>query len=321
MRICLQSIVGFQPAHPKRCRPERSERSHEQPDVLLPNERPTSRQRWKARLHPLRGLRYGFAALRMTPGFPITYFSMRTLSTILIVFLLAACGSSPKTHFYTLSVAPGSTGHGIQTPVQLAAVHIPPSLDRRQMVRLTSANSVEISEVNRWSAPFDEMVRNVLAQDLAARLPTGKAHPAAGAGAAGDAHHRRHGRKIWPRPEWRSEIGWQLGAARRRFRHVGVRACGETGCRTRPRRRLHRRRHESRPRSTRRSDRRRPHEKRNLRARLPPFPPRRRLRVVIRRDLVRGAEMHLRKFAQRFRAALLDDLSRRLLDRRRNAPA
>ena len=99
---------------------------------------------------------------------------MRTLSTILIVFLLAACGSSPKTHFYTLSVAPGSTGHGIQTPVQLAAVHIPPSLDRRQMVRLTSANSVEISEVNRWSAPFDEMVRNVLAQDLAARLPTGK---------------------------------------------------------------------------------------------------------------------------------------------------
>ncbi|HEY2802262.1 MAG TPA: PqiC family protein [Chthoniobacterales bacterium] len=99
---------------------------------------------------------------------------MRNLSAMLTLLLLAACGSSPKTHFYTLSVVPGSTGHGIQTPVQLAAVHIPPSLDRRQMVRLASSNGVEISETDRWSAPFDEMVRNILAQNLSARLPSGK---------------------------------------------------------------------------------------------------------------------------------------------------
>jgi hypothetical protein len=99
---------------------------------------------------------------------------MRTITAFLAVVFLAGCGSSPKTNFYTLSVAPARTGHAsISAPVQLAAVHIPPSLDRRQMVRLTNANSVAISETDRWSAPFDEMVRSVLSQDLAAQWPNG----------------------------------------------------------------------------------------------------------------------------------------------------
>ena len=57
--------------------------------------------------------------------------------------------------------------------VQLAAVQLPPSLDRRQMVRMTGENRVGISDVDRWSAPLDKMVRNVLSQDLAERLPAG----------------------------------------------------------------------------------------------------------------------------------------------------
>lgn len=100
---------------------------------------------------------------------------MRKTLALFSTLLLAGCGSSPKTNFYTLSVPPAPTGrHSISSPVQLAAVHIPPSLDRRQMVRMTNENSVQISETDRWSAPFDEMVRNVLSQDLAALLPKGK---------------------------------------------------------------------------------------------------------------------------------------------------
>jgi len=96
---------------------------------------------------------------------------MRPCLTSLLLLLLAGCGSSPKTHFYTLNTVPAATGRrSPSTRVQLSAVHVPPSLDRRQMVSMTGTNSVEISETNRWSAPFDEMVRNVLAQDLAARL-------------------------------------------------------------------------------------------------------------------------------------------------------
>ncbi len=96
---------------------------------------------------------------------------MQKRIALLSVLLLVGCGSSPKTHFYTLSVASYDTGRrSISFPVQLVAVHLPPTLDRKQMVRMTGENSVKISGTERWAASLDEMVRNVLAQDLANRL-------------------------------------------------------------------------------------------------------------------------------------------------------
>lgn len=101
---------------------------------------------------------------------------MRPIAWGALSLLLASCGSSPRTHFFMLSADQG--GHApassVSFPVQLAAVHIPPALDRRQMVRMTGNNSVEISDTDRWSAPIGQMVRNVLAQDLTARLPEGR---------------------------------------------------------------------------------------------------------------------------------------------------
>ncbi|HEY1582849.1 MAG TPA: ABC-type transport auxiliary lipoprotein family protein [Chthoniobacterales bacterium] len=97
------------------------------------------------------------------------------LTSAALALILSGCGSSPKTHFYTLSTTPAASGqHSISSPVQVTAVHLPPSLDRRQMVRMTGANSVEVSEVDRWSGAFDEMIRNVLSQDLAVRLSAGR---------------------------------------------------------------------------------------------------------------------------------------------------
>lgn len=90
--------------------------------------------------------------------------------TFVSMLLLVGCGSSPKTNFYMLSPAGDAGRRSISFPVQLAAVHIPPSLDRKQMVRMTGENSVKISENERWSAPLDLMIRNTLAQDLATRL-------------------------------------------------------------------------------------------------------------------------------------------------------
>ncbi len=92
------------------------------------------------------------------------------LSLTLFSILLAGCGSSPKTNFYMLSAAGDAGRRSISFPVQLAAVHIPPSLDRKQMVRMTGQNSVKINETERWSAPLDLMIRNTLAEDLAGRL-------------------------------------------------------------------------------------------------------------------------------------------------------
>ncbi len=100
---------------------------------------------------------------------------MRKTLALFSILLFTGCGSSPTTNFYTLSVSPATAGrHSVSSPIQLAAVHIPPSLDRVKMVRMTNENSVQISETDRWSAPFDEMVRNVLSQDLSTLLPKDK---------------------------------------------------------------------------------------------------------------------------------------------------
>jgi uncharacterized lipoprotein YmbA len=101
--------------------------------------------------------------------------SARCPIIVLAALLLASCGSSPKTQYFTLAPVPGSAQRiSIPVPVTVAAVHVPPALDRREMVRRTGANSVDIREQDRWTAPLGDMIREVLARDLAARLPEDK---------------------------------------------------------------------------------------------------------------------------------------------------
>ncbi len=101
---------------------------------------------------------------------------MRTGLLLVVALSLIGCASSPATHFFTLHAIPAAENRqpALPAPVQIAAVHLPPSLDRRQMVRMTSASGVAISESDRWSGPLDDMVRNVLSEDLLTRLPAGR---------------------------------------------------------------------------------------------------------------------------------------------------
>ena len=58
---------------------------------------------------------------------------------------LAGCGSSPPTRFFTLDAAPPAappTPAAAIPPVRVDAVHIPPGLDRPELVRETAANGV-----------------------------------------------------------------------------------------------------------------------------------------------------------------------------------
>ncbi len=100
---------------------------------------------------------------------------MRLRPAILLLIALAAtgCGTSPKTHYFTLAAEPGSARDraSISSPVTVAAVHVPSSLDRRELVRRTGANTVDISDQDRWTAPLGDMIQRVLSEDLAARLP------------------------------------------------------------------------------------------------------------------------------------------------------
>lgn len=98
---------------------------------------------------------------------------MRWLALCCMV-VLAACGSSPKTQFYTLDpVLPAAATQAAAAPipVQVTAVHIPPALDRQEMVRETAPHQLDVSDQNRWGGSLDNMVQRVLTQDLAQRLP------------------------------------------------------------------------------------------------------------------------------------------------------
>jgi uncharacterized lipoprotein YmbA len=55
--------------------------------------------------------------------------------------------------------------------VQIASVHIPPALDRQEMVRETAPHQLDVSDQNRWGGALDNMIQRVLTQDMAQRLP------------------------------------------------------------------------------------------------------------------------------------------------------
>jgi uncharacterized lipoprotein YmbA len=104
---------------------------------------------------------------------------MRTLIRPLL--LLAAAGAltacaGAQTRFYTLR--PGATPAAplvyAGPAFRLDAVHIPPSLDRAELVRDGEGDRVVVSDNDHWAGPLGELLRRVLTQDLAARLPTGK---------------------------------------------------------------------------------------------------------------------------------------------------
>ncbi|HEX4741484.1 MAG TPA: PqiC family protein [Caulobacteraceae bacterium] len=94
----------------------------------------------------------------------------------LALLLLAACGHSPPTRFFTLDPTPPSrpaTTAVAIAPIQLDAVHIPPALDRPQVVTQLGAYRLDVHDFDQWASPLGEMMRRTLAQDLLARLPQG----------------------------------------------------------------------------------------------------------------------------------------------------
>lgn len=97
------------------------------------------------------------------------------LTPVLALLTLAACASSPPTRYFALDpVAPaGGAGTVAGEPVKIDAVHIPPALDRNSLVRGESDNQLNISSQDRWAGDLGEMIRRVLTQNLASRLPSG----------------------------------------------------------------------------------------------------------------------------------------------------
>jgi uncharacterized lipoprotein YmbA len=99
---------------------------------------------------------------------------------LLVALLATACSSGTPPKTYSLVAIPpggGSGGHALSAPITLAAVHIPPTLDRKELVRRVGQTEVAVDSQERWAGPVADMIREVLSQDLAARLPNGQVIP------------------------------------------------------------------------------------------------------------------------------------------------
>lgn len=101
--------------------------------------------------------------------------TLATAALVGLAMLAAGCGHSPPTHYFALDAVPASAPmpSGPMPPVQLSAVHIPAVLDRPEVVTRIAPNRLAVGDNDRWGAPLGQMMRNVLAQDLYARLPAG----------------------------------------------------------------------------------------------------------------------------------------------------
>lgn len=96
---------------------------------------------------------------------------------IIVALLLAACGQSTPTQFYTLTSSPGASrvpfAFSRAQPVVIGRVELPGDLDRDALVTRVGPNRLNVSDQDRWAGPLDEMIQRVLASDLGSRLPTG----------------------------------------------------------------------------------------------------------------------------------------------------
>ena len=88
---------------------------------------------------------------------------------------IAACGHSAPTLLHALvPTAPATAVLAYAGPtVRLDTVRLPAALDRIELLREIDAGRYTVREADRWAAPPARLARQVLAEDIALRLPTG----------------------------------------------------------------------------------------------------------------------------------------------------
>ncbi len=93
----------------------------------------------------------------------------------LLITLIASCQSSPTRLFMleTVGGAPAVAPYG-GPPLRVNAVHMPPSLDRIEIVTDAAPGELQLSELEHWAAPLGRLTRQTLTEDLAMRLPKGR---------------------------------------------------------------------------------------------------------------------------------------------------
>jgi uncharacterized lipoprotein YmbA len=91
-----------------------------------------------------------------------------------MLLLLAACGGTPPTQFYTLSnmQLPPRDAVTPKTTVGVGPVALPEYLDRPQIVTRASGNRMMLADFSSWVEPIKGMFTRVLVQNLSSLLAT-----------------------------------------------------------------------------------------------------------------------------------------------------
>lgn len=104
---------------------------------------------------------------------------------VAVAVLLAACGSTPKESFYTLSAPPPVEASATATiSIVVGPVTVPEAVDRTPMVIRTGPNQVDIADLHRWAEPLKAAIPRVLAAHLARALGTARVTSSRQAGGA-----------------------------------------------------------------------------------------------------------------------------------------
>ncbi|MDD2767768.1 MAG: PqiC family protein [Methylococcus sp.] len=100
------------------------------------------------------------------------------LASSLSALLLSGCGTSPDTRFYVLSAAQEPlrqvAGREREIALGVGPVELPEYLDRPQIVTRTDQNELQLGEFDKWAESLKDSVSQVLAENLAAYLPSRK---------------------------------------------------------------------------------------------------------------------------------------------------
>lgn len=112
--------------------------------------------------------------IRLTTPSPAPVRPRMALSILALSGALAACGSSPPVHYYTLQTpaaqAPAGTAAAAPFLIEVLPVSISTQADQPQLMVRTGDGSVSALYSERWSSPLGDEIRGALSDALKREL-------------------------------------------------------------------------------------------------------------------------------------------------------
>ncbi len=101
--------------------------------------------------------------------------SKRILSltpALLLVLLLAGCGSSPANNYYLLSAHEFPAAGGETPSIGVGPIVVPEYLSRESMVYNRAGNTLQVASLDLWAEPLVDGIQRVMVLNLAGLLNT-----------------------------------------------------------------------------------------------------------------------------------------------------